>query len=240
MSAALDLDDLFAAPEADLDDLFAAPPPPSQAERLDVLNRAVLGAARKLRGMAAATLVADAPKERLPGAVLLDREAITEPTVATPAAKAGLEPLAAPPGSLAPLAVQEEPVRLVPTQLVEETDEATRLKAVEDEVYEVNLDITRDTARFCEIGFDATEPPAAWVRELGMERALRRFRIAKGAQMAAKDAPVAIQMAARVVTGLAKARAMERSGGSKELNVQIVMMPQVFNYQSIEVAGRDD
>lgn len=155
-----------------------------------------------------------------------------------PAAEPDLDELFAEPAP-APLALVE-PTEVLPAAADDEPDQDTRLKAVEEELYETNLRICQDTTRFCEVAFDAVSPPEAWIRELGVEGAWKRFRVAKGAQMAAKDAPVGIQMAGRIVSGLAKARAMERSEGSKALNVQIVLMPQVHTYQAIEVAGRED
>jgi hypothetical protein len=125
-----------------------------------------------------------------------------------------------------------------------EDEPVDRLKAAEDDVYQRNLRIVNDAARFAEIPYDAEatedEVPQEWVDELGLQGALVRMRTAIGAQRGAKTAPFGLGMAVKVVTGLAKARAVERTSESARLNIQVVVMPQAPQYPVLEVAGRDD
>lgn len=142
----------------------------------------------------------------------------------------------------APLVVSAPPDRSIEAS----PDDAPidRLKAAEDDVYRRHLRILDDSARFAEIpyGAEATEDevPAEWVDELGLKSAMVRMRTAIGAQRSGKDAPAGLAMSVKIVTGLAKARAVERTSESQSLNIQVVVLPQVQKYEVLEVAGRDD
>ena len=71
------------------------------------------------------------------------------------------------------------------------------------------------------------EIPAAWLDEMAddpsitIEQIRKRQRIAKAAWMPPKEAPVALQIAAKVLGGMQKARAMQDQG-PKSLNLTMV------------------
>ena len=86
------------------------------------------------------------------------------------------------------------------------------------------------------------EMPSKWLKELdegtvSEEELAKRQRIALAAWQSPKTAPVALQMAAKVLGGMQKARAMEGQG-AKTLNVNVVSitapMP-VFEEKEIDV-----
>ena len=101
------------------------------------------------------------------------------------------------------------------------------LKKLENQIYEecnsVILSVVKDT-----FDLDPTSPelPAEWLQEiedgsLTLEQAQKRKRIAQYALMPPKEAPVALQIAAKVLSGMHKARAME-GAGPKHLNLTMV------------------
>lgn len=101
------------------------------------------------------------------------------------------------------------------------------LKKLENQIYEecnsVILSVVKDTF---EIDPSDKELPAAWLLEiergsLTLEEAQKRQRIARYALMPPKEAPVALQIAAKVLSGMYKARAME-GAGPKHLNLTMV------------------
>jgi len=101
------------------------------------------------------------------------------------------------------------------------------LKKLENQIYEecnsIILSVVKDT-----FDLDPTSPelPAEWLQEiedgsLTLEQAQKRKRIAQYALMPPKEAPVALQIAAKVLSGMHKARAME-GAGPKHLNLTMV------------------
>jgi hypothetical protein len=109
------------------------------------------------------------------------------------------------------------------------------LKKIENELFKesssVILSVVKDTF---DIDPADTELPAEWMEELqeceteqereGKMRELnRRKRIATYALQSPKNAPVALQIAAKVLGGMQKARAME-GAAPKTLNLTMVSM----------------
>ena len=87
-----------------------------------------------------------------------------------------------------------------------------------------------------QIGPEDTEPPAEWVKELGIAKAAERFRIAKSAWNANKDAPHYFAIAAEMVKADAKVRAAKQGQPITTLNVAIQMnLGAGPEYPSIEV-----
>lgn len=129
---------------------------------------------------------------------------------------------------IAPLAIVEPR----PLTGVRKTDQ---LRAMEDELYEEAASILRDAMRFADVEMavpegETLQVPKEWGREMSPERAKKALRIAASAWMSAKDAPVALKLAAQTVTGVIKARATEKQG-PRQLNVTFVKMvgaPQQF------------
>jgi hypothetical protein len=111
-----------------------------------------------------------------------------------------------------------------------------RLRALEDDIYESNLNVVLDATRFRDIDPGQTEPPAEWVAELGEAEARKRLRVANGAWLGAKDAPLGISVAKSIVGAMAKARAVERSGGGRELNMTIAVAIVAPSYPRLEVS----
>lgn len=114
---------------------------------------------------------------------------------------------------------------------------ADELAQIENAVYERNLAIVHAATYFADIEPGTTEPPKEWVDEVGEKEAKRRLRVANGAWMGAKDAPVGISISKAVVSSMAKARAM-RDGGDRTLNV-VVAQFVAPRYAELEV-GSDD
>jgi len=112
-----------------------------------------------------------------------------------------------------------------------------RLQELQDQLLERSLSIVDSSMRFADIDPTTTEPPQAWIDELGMDGAKVRLRVAQSAWAAAKDAPVGIKVASSVLVGILKAKATEKQG-PRTLNVAVVHMtapmPQ-FPEQEIEV-----
>lgn len=90
----------------------------------------------------------------------------------------------------------------------------------------------RDALRFPEVLPGTLEQ---WTEELGSEGlALRRMAIAEAGRMAAKDAPIALQLAKSVVTAVSKSR---RDSGQDApplgIQVQIVLTPPTYPKQRL-------
>ena len=117
-------------------------------------------------------------------------------------------------------------------------DETAVLQYLENQIYEENLRNVLAASMFAEIEPDAKVPPLEWVKQHGQKEANRMFRIAKGAWMNAKEAPVGLAISKSIVTGFAKARAVERSGG-KNLNMVVAVEITQNNYERVEVLSDD-
>lgn len=98
------------------------------------------------------------------------------------------------------------------------------LKALESELLEECLVVSRDMMRFREIQPDQAEPPEEWVREVGYEKAMERLRCALAGHDNRKNAPIAVQLAVQLGVGIMKSRASEKSG-SITLNAMLVGFP---------------
>lgn len=137
----------------------------------------------------------------------------------------------------------EMPAEIVPARPAELSRtrdlRVERLKAMENDIFEESMATVRGTLRFAELGPDDKEeelPP--WLDGLPKADALKVFRLAKAGSQSAKDAPVAVKIAAQMVTGALKARAMEKQG-PRSLNVTFVKMAvtaEVRDEDYIEVA----
>lgn len=127
-----------------------------------------------------------------------------------------------------------------PAQAIAKT-QARRLRSLEDDLLLEATETIQGAGHFYKISEEdikSDTPPAAWVNELGEERARERFRLAKYALMSAKDAPVGLKMALQVHSSIVKARATEKAG-SRVMNVQLVRMPEaIVEYPELEVGER--
>lgn len=97
------------------------------------------------------------------------------------------------------------------------------LRDVEEEIHEEAAAVIQDALRFSELAPEATEPPYEWVKEVGMERAMKRFYTAKYALMNAKEAPIGLRIAKDTLLGMVRAKSKEKAG-PKTLNMVVVQM----------------
>lgn len=119
-----------------------------------------------------------------------------------------------------------------------EKSQSARLRSLEDEILNEATEVISGSLAFSKIDPEDPEPPVAWVRDLGEERARERHRLAKYALMSQKDAPVGLKMATVVYSSIVKARATEK-GGTRVLNVALVQMPAAnVTYPKREVGER--
>lgn len=101
------------------------------------------------------------------------------------------------------------------------------LKKIENQLYNECTEVVFGAVKYTfEIDPSDPELPAAWLEELEagtvtMEELQKRKRIAQYALMPPKEAPVALQMAAKVLGGMQKARAMA-GAAPKHLNLTVV------------------
>ena len=117
------------------------------------------------------------------------------------------------------------------------------LKKLENELFDESLKVVHSSISHT-FDLDPANPedtPAEWLQEIEdgketLESIGKRKRIALAAWQSPKNAPVALQIAAKVLVGMQKARAMGDQG-SKTLNVNVVTinapMP-VFEEKEIE------
>lgn len=111
-----------------------------------------------------------------------------------------------------------------------------KLAAQEDRVFARNLSIVDDMTHWADIDPTVEEPPQEWVDELGVVAARRRLRVARGAMMSLKDAPIGLSAAKSIVSSLAKARAVRDVGrGGMQLNVMAIFPTQVTVYEELVV-----
>lgn len=119
-----------------------------------------------------------------------------------------------------------------------ELSKQDRLRAIEDGVFEQQASIVRDVGHFADIDPENPAIPEKWIEELGPEGAERRFRLAKAGWENGKNAPIGITMAAKTVTGIAKARANSQSAPAEvNIAVQFLMAPMA-NYPTKKVERR--
>lgn len=97
------------------------------------------------------------------------------------------------------------------------------IRSIEDDILKKSSDIVDATLAFAEVDPSHKEPPEAWIRKLGYEKALQRFRVARSSWMSSKEGPVALRIAKEVFGSIVKARSVENSG-QRTLNVAFVEM----------------
>ncbi len=118
------------------------------------------------------------------------------------------------------------------------------LKKVENDLFKESLAVVHSSISHT-FDLDPENPndlPAEWLQELEdklvtEQELMKRKRIAQAAMLSPKEAPVALQIAAKVLSGMQKARAAGDQG-NKTLNVNVVTinapMP-VFEEKEIDV-----
>lgn len=110
------------------------------------------------------------------------------------------------------------------------------LQQLQDQLLQRSLQVLDASVRFAEVEADTTEPPAAWVDELGEVGAQLRLRVARASWMSVKESPVGIKVAANLAVGILRAKAVENAA-PRILHLEVVQMtapmPQ-FVEQEIE------
>lgn len=112
------------------------------------------------------------------------------------------------------------------------------LEELMDKVLTDSLQVVSEATRFAEIAPGTTEPPEAWVRELGPEGAMRRLRVCQGAWMGSKEAPKGLDIAKSIASSLALAKCKKQEVRDRSLKVELAVFP-AFTYGRIEVSSDD-
>jgi hypothetical protein len=111
---------------------------------------------------------------------------------------------------------------------------AERIEAVERELYQRNLEVLLDASYFGEAG-DLSTVPQPWIEELGVEEATRRFKIAKAAMLAPKEAPTGLGVAKHIVSAFAKAKASAQAPRTLNVNlITVAVGPRLLPEQELE------
>lgn len=111
-----------------------------------------------------------------------------------------------------------------------------RLQDVEDSLRTESLLVLSDAMAFADIDPKDENPPAEWIKMLGLKRAEQRFRVAKAAWESAKEAPVGIKVAAQIWAAILKVRSGD--SGIKPLNMTLVNVvaknAPIYDEQEVE------
>ena len=122
--------------------------------------------------------------------------------------------------------VPEEPRR----QLSKAEETQMALRSLEDDMLQKSMEVVGGAINFADVAIDELGDP---IKPDGWTD--RQFRIAKAGMMSAKDAPVAIKLAAQMVTGIVKARATEKGAGRTLNLVQVKFTLPREKYEIIDV-----
>lgn len=109
-------------------------------------------------------------------------------------------------------------------ELADEKQKALRLARIEEleqEIFERACGIVNAALSFHEVAPNQTEPPEAWVAELGPEAAKQKLEIAKASWLPQSLAPNGFKLAAQVATGIARGRGYRAKITQNTLNVKI-------------------
>ena len=136
--------------------------------------------------------------------------------------------------------------------LVSKAEEARlSIREAESTVYQESLEVLHGTMLFSqlkatftdEFGMvpDEQEVPEGWVREYGVEKAERLFRLAQAGGLNKSLAPAGVDISLKFATSVLKAKSQE-SQGSRELNIgtMVVLGRPDSYYPTIQVKDKDD
>lgn len=141
-------------------------------------------------------------------------------------------------GDVAP--VVQATGHLVSKELTREEIINGQLRDLENEILVQSLEQIQHAQSWPEVAKeldpkDEADIPEDMVKKHGKEKAKKVFRVARAAMLPNKEAPVGLTLAAKVATGIIKARSNEKTG-PKILNLNLVEMPQVvIQYPETEV-----
>lgn len=98
----------------------------------------------------------------------------------------------------------------------------SKISALEDEVFQTSVGVVQAMLDFHLVTPDQQEPPPEWVEEWGREAAEQRLRVAKAGWMPNSLKPSGLDVATRIVTGIARARGSRQASiGPAEINVKL-------------------
>lgn len=110
-----------------------------------------------------------------------------------------------------------------------------QLSSIRDDLFKKVTDIVDPMLQFAE--FDPERPdvvPLCW-RHFPEEEQKRRMRVARAAWQTKKEAPVALEHAAKIYLGIVRAQATEKAA-PRSLNIAFVkVLSQPKNYDELEV-----
>jgi len=112
-------------------------------------------------------------------------------------------------------------IEKAPLAKIEPVGGAGLVEQVVDQLFQESASIVASAMRFADIEGDEDDPPEQWIEQLGEKEAKKALRIAKFAQIPSKNAPIALEMAQKVLTGLIRAK-MDRPAEGRPINIQIV------------------
>lgn len=136
--------------------------------------------------------------------------------------------------SLSPIAEVLPATEALPARKSHAEQRQDEIREIEDELLRKSLEIVDASLDFCKVDPTIETPPEQWVRELGADKAERKFKVAKAAWMAPKDAPCGILMAKSVSLGIIKARAAEGTA-PRGLNIAVQMVVSAPHFPELEV-----
>lgn len=98
-----------------------------------------------------------------------------------------------------------------------------RLEEFEDKICTAAAQIIEAQLAFSEVTPMQEEPPPAWVEEFGEEGARQRLAVAKSGWLPKSHAPTAVDLAARVTIGIARARRHKLDVKTQNINVTMAL-----------------
>lgn len=102
----------------------------------------------------------------------------------------------------------------------------SKIAALEDEVFQTSVGVVQAMLDFHLVTPDQQEPPPEWVEEWGQQAAEQRLRVAKAGWMPNSLKPSGLDVATRIVTGIARARGSRQQAiGPAEINVKLHLPP---------------
>lgn len=120
----------------------------------------------------------------------------------------------------------EMKAELVPAEKVSELEHLNAqqgLKELEDTLFEKAFEVTSAAMQYADMPWDWQAPSDEWIRELGKERAWRKFRMIKAGQLPQSHAPAGLKVATAIAMSAMKNRAVQRG---PQLAINIVQLTQ--------------
>lgn len=99
----------------------------------------------------------------------------------------------------------------------------SKIAALEDEVFRTSVGVVQAMLDFHLVTPDQQDPPIDWVREYGELAARQRLAVAKAGWMPNSLKPSGLDVATRIVTGIARARGSRQVTGPAEINVRLTL-----------------